>query len=74
MSTNKKVLKVRVVSALRKTFWYSKHLGKVFEVRKSDKHYELPDEFFRWIERYELVLDGERLVSYIRETDSEVVN
>jgi len=42
-------VKVRVRSAALKTFWYSKHIGKIFEVNKS----------IQFRDRYELVLDDE---------------
>ena len=42
-----KKVKVRVRSAVLKTFWYSKFIGKDFEVNRSTQ----------FKDRYELVLD-----------------
>ena len=56
--------KVKIIKATRPTFWYAKHIGEVFEVTKSLKYKE----------RYELILTGETLRSFIREEDCELVD
>jgi len=73
-------MKVKIVKATKHTFWYAKFIGKIFDVKKSNKHYDYivtknssgyPVTI--WTERYELILDGEKLSSYIREEDSEIL-
>ena len=70
--------KVIVVSAVMKTFWYAKYIGKIFEVKKSKTIGREKDLYYQkdwyYAERYELVLDGETLKSFIRHEDCEKVD
>ena len=55
-------MKVKINRASLRSFWYAKHIDKFFEAEISEQ----------WPKRYELILPGETLKSFIRDEDAEI--